>query len=303
MPKRNLHEVTFKMPLLNYLIRKHFRPKILILDFDDTVCLWPRNLKLKDGKHLNFNAYMSNVFAKITSEVLGIDFEEAAEMCMAGFSKYGSSIIELIESEDYDVSIEEIDRIFEDVHMRAATHPTKGLVGWAKPNFKLHYLLSQLSNKPYIFTHGSTAYAKIGLQAMGLLNTVIPEESVFGMEQYGYYNTKKGANAYIWLQQKVKVAFNRMIMSEDSHKNLIWAHNLGMKTVLLHGPDKKGEPFPDYDYVDHTHQTLEDYVEMFLKKGISYTETKCDRTVAEMVGENPTYGARVPYIEALLAVA
>lgn len=294
---------TFRMPKINYYVRKTFRPKTLVLDFDDTMCLWPRNLKLKNGRHLNFSAYVANVFSKFTKEVLKIPRDEAHELCLSGFLEYGSAIIGLMESEDYDVSFEQADEIFKKVHYQMATNPSKGLVAWAKPNIFLTQALSQLKTKPYVFTHGSTEYAKIGLQCMGLLNTVIPEENVFGMDMFGYYNTKNKEPAYVWLQQKIGVPYNRMVMSEDSHKNLIWAHVLGMKTVLLHRPDQKGEPFPDYDYVDHTHQTLEDYLQMFLEKGVNYTEEKLDRTLAELLSETQPLGATSIYVKALIATS
>jgi FMN phosphatase YigB (HAD superfamily) len=284
--------ITFRMPKLNYYIRKHFRPKVLILDLDDTVLLWPRRLKLVSGKHLNFSAYVGNVFAKITSEVLEIERDDAYELCLTGFQDYGSAIIGLMASEDYDVSFAQAEEIFLKVHKQVATNPSKGLVAWAKPNIQLYNLLKQLRTKPYIFTHGSTEYAKIALKTMGLLNTVIPEENVFGMDMYGYYNTKNKPAAYAWLQQRLNIPFNRMVMSEDSHKNLYWAYAAGMKTVLLHRPDAKGDPFPDYLFVDHTHQSLEDYLSMFLDKGVNYTKEKLDRALAELLYENQPFCIR-----------
>lgn len=292
------HGFTLKMPILNYYIRKAFRPKILVLDFDDTVCLWPRNLKLKNGKHLNFSAYMSNVFSKIVADILNIDIDEAYELCLTAFLEYGSSIIGLMESPDYDVSQKQIDEIFIRVHDQCANNPSKGLIAWAKPNDNLTSLLSNLITKPYIFTHGSTEYAKTGLACMGLLNTVIPEENVFGMDMYGYKNTKKTPASYIWLQQKINAPFNRMIMSEDSKHNLYWAKRLGLTTVLLHTPTEKGDPFPDISYVDHTHQTLENYLEVFLDKGVSYTEEKLNRSVFELISENQTLSADLqPFVK------
>ncbi|PPR15247.1 MAG: hypothetical protein CFH43_00941, partial [Proteobacteria bacterium] len=228
---------TFRMPKINYYVRKHFRTKILVLDLDDTIMPWPRNMPLKNGKHLNLNAYVSNVFAKIASEVLGLDRDEAYELCSSGYFNYGSAIIGLLETPDYDVTEEQAHEIFMRVHQQTATNPSKGVVAWAKPNFKLYYLLSQFKTVPYIITHGSTPYAKIALQCMGLLNTVVPEENVFGLELYGYYNTKNKPNPYIWFQQKTGIPFNRMVMSEDSHKNLFFAKALGIKTVLLHQHD------------------------------------------------------------------
>ncbi|MAI07419.1 MAG: hypothetical protein CMF61_00535 [Magnetococcales bacterium] len=282
---------TFRMPKINYYVRKHFRTKILVLDLDDTIMPWPRNMPLKNGKHLNLNAYVSNVFAKIASEVLGLDRDEAYELCSSGYFNYGSAIIGLLETPDYDVTEEQAHEIFMRVHQQTATNPSKGVVAWAKPNFKLYYLLSQFKTVPYIITHGSTPYAKIALQCMGLLNTVVPEENVFGLELYGYYNTKNKPNPYIWFQQKTGIPFNRMVMSEDSHKNLFFAKALGIKTVLLHREGEQGEPFPNYDYVDHTHQKLEDYLQMFLDKGVNYTEEKLERSLEELVSENAPYGA------------
>lgn len=295
---------TFRMPLVTYMVRKALRPKFLVLDFDDTVLLWPRNMKLPNGRHLNFSAYMSNIFAKIVGETLGIERDEAYELCLSGFLQYGSSMIGLMESEDYkEILTEEVlDDVYQSVHRQAATNPSKGLIAWATSNLALHYLLSSIKTPIYILTHGSTEYAKIGLKTMGLLNTVIPEENVFGMEMYGYANTKKGPGAYLWLQQRLGLPFNRMIMSEDSHKNLIYAKKLGMKTVLLHRPDEKGEPFPNFDYVDHTHQTLEDYLTMFLDKGINYTENKQVRSLAEIEWENRSVGKNTVYMNALMGV-
>lgn len=281
---------TFRMPKLNYYIRKTFRPKVLILDLDDTVLLWPRKLRLSNGKHLNFSAYFGNIFAKVTSEVLDIERDDAYELCLTGFQEYGSAIIGLMASDDYAVTFEQAEEIFLKVHKQAATNPSKGLVAWVKPNIKLYSLLKQLKTVPYIFTHGSTEYAKIALKGMGLLNTIIPEDNVFGMDMYGYHNTKNKPAAYVWLQQKLNLPYNRMIMSEDSKKNLYWAHAGGMKTVLLHRPDTRGEPFPNYHYVDHAHQTLEDYISMFLDKGVNYTEEKLDRSLAELVYESQIFG-------------
>ncbi len=286
---------TFRMPKINYYVRKVYRPKILVLDFDDTVLLWPRNLKLTNGKRLNFSAYVANVFAKFTAEILGIDKDEAYELCFAGFVEYGSAIIGLMESDDYDVTYDQAHEIFIKVHHHVATNPSKGLVAWAKANIRLYEQLKALKTTPYIFTHGSTEYALIGLKCMGLLDTVIPAENVFGMDMFGYYNTKNKPAAYVWLQQKLNIPFNRMIMSEDSHRNLFYAHGFGMKTVLLHRPDEKGDPFAPYPYVDHNHQTLADYIAMFLDKGVNYTEEKLDRSYLELISEVQTAGTAHTY--------
>ncbi|MFT7144555.1 MAG: FMN phosphatase YigB (HAD superfamily) [bacterium] len=292
MPEEQLSEKTFRMPKLNYYIRKVFRPKVLVFDLDDTICLWPQNLELDNGYYLNFNEYMGNVFAKYTSEILGIDRKEAFSLCEMGFRKHHSSIIGLLKSAKHNVTNEQADEIFEKVHLHVANHKSKGAVAWAKSNPKLTWLLTQLKTSPYVFTHGSTAYAKIMLELMGLLNTVIPEENVFGLEQFGYVNHKMMPASYLWFQQKVGLPFNRYIMHEDSKKNLYWAKQFGMKTVWLQkGRFDEEDDLPEASYADHSHNTLEDYLEMFLQKGVSYTEEKFDRSVFEIMWENQTLGA------------
>ena len=65
--------------------------------------------------------------------------------------------------------------------------------------------------------------------------------------------------------------------------------------MLLHRPDEKGDPFAPYPYVDHNHQTLADYIAMFLDKGVNYTEEKLDRSYLELISEVQTAGTAHTY--------
>ena len=318
MPDTSINNQTFRMSLLTYTIRKVFRPKIMIFDLDDTLFRWPRKLKLKGGGKLNFHRYVANIFAKVICEYLRdyadskmnlkegdedfarfyITKDEASEFCEEGYRLYGSSMIALIE-EYPELDDDDLASIFLSTHQRMATHERKGVNAWVKPNFMLIESIRNLKTAPFILTHGSTPYAKIVLKALGL-SGIIPDENIFGMDLYGYHNTKNTYAPYVWIQQKIsksvgkQVPFNRLIMSEDSHKNLVTAHNLGIKTVLLQRPNDLGEPLPDYPYVDHTHQT-QDYLWMFLDKGINYTENKQDRHFLESYSENTISGASFGY--------
>ncbi len=98
-----------------------------------------------------------------------------------------------------------------------------------------------------LVTHGSRPWAQRALKAVGL-HQVFEDDHIFCLEDMNFSGQGASPRAYLDILQQLGHQAHQVAMVEDSAKNLIYAHQLGMTTFLLRHDSSAGEQLP---YVTH----------------------------------------------------
>jgi putative hydrolase of the HAD superfamily len=124
------------------------------------------------------------------------------------------------------------------------------------PNPRLAAHLSELPGRKVVFTNGSARHAERVCRQLGLHGSF---DGVMDIIALGF-RPKPHTEAYETLFSHFKAAPTRAAMFEDLPRNLIPAHKLGVRTVLVTGEHlwrNDGPQAPD-DYVDYVHHETDD---------------------------------------------
>lgn len=86
-----------------------------------------------------------------------------------------------------------------------------------------------------LITHGSKPWAKRALGKLGL-REYFSDEWLFGFEDFDFHGKEASAKAYLQVLNQLGHKPDEVAMIEDSPRNLVHAHAIGMTTILLnHG--------------------------------------------------------------------
>lgn len=192
----------------------------------------------------------SGLFAQIDERMrayvrarFGVDDAEAHRIQKGYYKRYGTTLNGLMHEHGVDPH-----EFLGHVHDIDVT----GLA----PNPQLAAAIAALPGRKVVFTNGSTAHAERVNRQLGLHDSF---DGVMDIIALGF-RPKPHAEAYATLFEHFDAAPARAAMFEDLPRNLIPAHKLGMRTVLITGEHlwrNDGPQAPD-DYADYIHHETDD---------------------------------------------
>lgn len=118
---------------------------------------------------------------------------------------------------------------------------------------ELRDLLNALPGQRLVYTNGAEKYARSVLTRMGVADAF---DDVFAIDNADLF-PKPRRESFDRLIARYAIDPARAVMVEDTPRNLVPAHELGFKTVLIH-------PEPSADWPEHIHHAT-DCVKAFLR--------------------------------------
>lgn len=198
-----------------------------VFDLDNT--LYPKRCNLFAGIDRKMGAYISRL--------LEVDLDEAKRVQKDYFLRYGTTLRGLIEQ--HGVEPREFLDFVHDVDVSSL-----------EKDPELNATLERLAGRKYVFTNGSTRYARKVLKKLGLLEVV---DGVFDIA-HADFMPKPNAAAYRAFVDHFEVDPESAVMVEDMARNLIPACKMGMTTVWL----KTASPWGQIGYDPaHIHYEIE----------------------------------------------
>jgi putative hydrolase of the HAD superfamily len=184
-------------------------PPLFIFDLDNT--LYPRELPIWRMVDERIERYVV--------ERLQTDAESARRLRMDYLAEYGSTLRGLMRH--HGVRPPEYLEYIHDV-------PVADLVP-GRP--ELLEMLSGLPGRCVVFTNGSLDYARRVIAALGVEGRM---EGIYGIE-FMEYIAKPSPYPYAKLLRATGASAENSVFCEDSRRNLLPAHEMGMFTVLVGG--------------------------------------------------------------------
>jgi putative hydrolase of the HAD superfamily len=179
-----------------------------VFDMDHT--LYPADNSLFSQIEERMSAY----FKKLT----GLPAEHADNLRLKYWQDYGASVAGLVANHDVDAA-----EFLHEVHQIDFSV--------LSPNMTLNQAISALPGRKIVFTNGPKDYAHRVLAALEMTDLF---DGVFGTEHCDLI-PKPQRRAYEIIFNTAMIDTGTSAMFEDSAHNLIVPHEMGMKTVLVHG--------------------------------------------------------------------
>lgn len=187
---------------------------VWLFDLDDTL----HNASAHIFPHIN------QAMTAYVAQYLQVDETEANRLRMEYWRRYGATLTGLMRHHGTDPH-----------HFLWHTHQFPLLQEQLVFDGAIKNLLRRLPGRKIVFSNAPGHYARRVLDAMGVRPMF---DSVWCLEQLRFV-PKPNAGAFRRLLQRERLDARRCIMVEDSLPNLVTAHRLGMKTVLIsRGLDK-----------------------------------------------------------------
>ncbi len=191
---------------------------VWLFDLDDT--LYPHD----NGIMVEMRQRIADFIVKLT----GKPADEARTIQSGWFETHGAALPGLLA--EHDVTPREFLDYVHDLPLHQIDdHP------------ELDAALARLPGRRFIFTNGAASHAERVLGKLGIAGRF---EGVFHIES-GDLTPKPHPATYDRMIEAFGIAQAATCFFEDSSKNLIHAHMLGMTTVLV-GPESAGAPHIDY---------------------------------------------------------
>lgn len=197
----------------------------VLFDLDDT--LYPASAGLMDQISHRMNEFM---VAR-----LGIPADDVTRIRQDYWQRYGTTLRGLYVERHIDAQA-----FLDFVHDIDVDRQLK-------PDLALDAMLTQLSQDKYIFTNSPASHARRVLAALGVTRHY---KRIFDIN-FIQYESKPNAIAYTRVLDALGGAATECLMLDDSVRNLVPAHQLGMQTVLLDGRAlvKTGEAIDGVDEI------------------------------------------------------
>jgi putative hydrolase of the HAD superfamily len=179
-----------------------------VFDMDHT--LYPPHNKLFD----QIEILMADYFVKVT----GLQKPEADKLRQSYWDKYGASLTGLMHHHEVDPA--DFLRDVHDIDFSVLD-----------PDHGLNDIIRDLPGRKIVYTNAPRAYAE---QTLDRLHMQDMFDAVYALEDADLI-PKPNQKAYDIVLNKAGVDPNRAAMFEDSPQNLRVPHDIGMRTVLVHG--------------------------------------------------------------------
>lgn len=102
-----------------------------------------------------------------------------------------------------------------------------------------------------VITHSHSDFTARALAHMQLAAHIAPAH-VLTVEQVGYREKHNDPEMLLEIQRRTNIPFDEIMMVEDTMENMVFAHDLGMRTAFIHwGKPKDSLPH----YVEFQHET------------------------------------------------
>ncbi len=173
----------------------------------------------------------------------GVDDEEARAIQKGYYRTYGTTLNGLMS--EHGVDPHEFLGFVHDIDVSALA-----------PDPKLAQGIAALPGRKVVFTNGSSAHAERITRQLGLAQSFDGVMDIFALK----FRPKPHVEAYDELFDHFAAEPRRAAMFEDLPRNLIPAHKLGVRTVLVTGDHPwrhEGPPAPP-DYADFVHHETDD---------------------------------------------
>ena len=204
-----------------------------VFDLDNT--LYPASAGLFHQMDERMRAFLRARF--------GCDDTEAHRMQKGYYRSYGTTLNGLMQEHGIDPH-----EFLDFVHKIDVS----GLV----PNPRLAESIRALPGRKVVFTNGSAWHAERVTRQLGLTGAF---DGVMDIVALGF-RPKPHAEAYEALFAHFQAQPARSVLFEDLPRNLIPAHRLGMRTVLIAGEQhwRNDGPVPPDDYADYVDHETDD---------------------------------------------
>ena len=179
-----------------------------VFDMDHT--LYPPHNKLFD----QIEILMADYFVKVT----GLQKPQADQLRQTYWNKYGASLTGLMHHHDVDPA--DFLRDVHDIDFSVLD-----------PDHTLNDMLRDLPGRKIIYTNAPSDYAAKTLDRLHLSDMF---DAVYVLEDADLI-PKPNQQAYDIILEKARIDPQRAAMFEDSPQNLRVPHEIGMRTVLVHG--------------------------------------------------------------------
>ncbi len=192
-----------------------------LFDLDNT--LYHESTGLMDAMMLKMREYVANFY--------GVTIEEAGGICHEYWRTYGTTLRGMMEREKIDA--QEFMDFVHDIDLSKIEPCTNTLAG-----------LQKLEGRKVIFTNADHFHATRVLERMGLADQF---EGIYDVI-WADFQPKPARETYERLMKHLGAKPENTVMLEDTQMNLKTAHDMGMKTVLIHG-----NSYPEMQQ-EHVHQ-------------------------------------------------
>jgi putative hydrolase of the HAD superfamily len=191
---------------------------------DDPVWLFDLDNTLHDASHAIFRAIDRRMSAAV-AEALGVDAEEADRLRQHYWKRYGATAIGL--TRHHGVSLRQFLMTCHDFDVAPLVHAETGLAA----------RLRALPGSRIVLTNAPAHYARRVLDALGILQEFDGLWAIDHMMPMGLTRPKPSLALMRQVIARLKVPAGRIILVEDTLRNLKSARHAGMRTAYLYHPD------------------------------------------------------------------
>lgn len=196
-------------------------------DSNDRVWLFDLDNTLHNASHAIFGA-INNAMTQSVASHLDITLPAANDLRLAYWKRYGATVIGMVRHHNIDANT-----FLQDSHNFDVAALVRAERGLARK-------LQQLPGRKILLTNAPGNYAYQVLHTLKLLPQF---ESIFSMDDMGLQGRLRPKPSLALIQQvlaRLKLPANRVVLVEDTLKNLKTARQAGLRTVHIYHP---GTPF------------------------------------------------------------
>ncbi len=213
--------------------------EVWLFDLDNT--LYPASCRLFDQVDVAMGRYVA--------DMLSLEPAEARALQKQYYREHGTTLRGLMDNHDIDPH--DYLRAVHDIDLSPV-----------QPNPRLDAALARLPGRKLIFTNGSVPHAEGVLGRLGVGHHF---EAIFDIVASDFVPKPEPA-PYHKLLAEHGIAPTRAFFAEDSARNLVPAHELGMTTLYVqHQAEWNVDAHADADYIHHRCEDLTDWLESMLE--------------------------------------
>lgn len=214
--------------------------KYWIFDIDDT--LYPKSSGLDKLIEDSISHYIANYF--------NLSLEEANDLCVAYYKKFGSTICGLMQTTDIKPN-----KFVREVHRHLD-------LSAIEVNVRLEKALANIHNKKYVFTNGSYCHGLRICKKLGIEKHI---DGFFGAQSTNFI-PKPDPRAFEEFFRRYNIPPHEAILFDDNIKNLETINKMGAKTVwVAYTPELLSEKQPLPDYISYATTDITTWLENLVK--------------------------------------